>query len=49
MKKTIKILLIAVGTALLAVLIGLAVTGYEIGWGPFGGLFTGWESEVKAI
>ena len=29
--------------------IGLAVTGYEIGWGPFGFLFKGFEDEVKAI
>ncbi|MBR2671280.1 MAG: hypothetical protein IKE27_03690 [Oscillospiraceae bacterium] len=30
-------------------LIGLAVTGWQIGWGPFRGLFKGFESEVRAI
>lgn len=43
------VLLVALGVVLLMILIGLAVTGYEIGWGPFAGLFKGWESEVKAI
>lgn len=49
MKKWMRVMLWGIGIALLAVLTGLAVTGYEIGWGPFGGLFKGWESEVKAI
>ena len=44
-----KITAVALGVLLLTGLIGLAVTGYEIGWGPFSGLFKGWESEVKAI
>ena len=43
------VLLVAFGVVLLMVFTGLAVTGYEIGWGPFAGLFKGWESEVKAI
>ena len=30
-------------------IIGLAVTGWQIGWGPFKFLFKGFESEVKAI
>ena len=49
MKKSMKITAVVLGVLLLAGLIGLAVTGYEIGWGPFSGLFKGWESEVKAI
>lgn len=32
-----------------APLLGLAGAGYEIGWGPFKGLFKGYESEVAAI
>ena len=51
MKKTIKILLIAVGTALLAALIGLAVTGYEIGWGrvPVQGMGKRSQSDRAAV
>ena len=32
-----------------ACVIGLAVTGYEIGWGPFRGLFKGFVGKVAAI
>lgn len=49
MKKRAKIAL-GVGCGLLAAcVVGLAVTGYEIGWGPFRGLFKGFEAEVAAI
>lgn len=42
---------IGIGAGVLAVssLLGLIVTGYEIGWGPFGKLFKGFEEEVRAI
>ncbi len=49
MKRGVRVMLWVIGAGLLAVLIGLAVTGYEIGWGPFGFLFKGWEGEVKAM
>ena len=49
MKKRVKITMIVLGAAVLASLIGLAITGYEIGWGPFKGLFKGFENEVAAI
>lgn len=49
MKNKSKIVL-GIGSGFFAAcLIGLAVTGYEIGWGPFRGLFKGFEGEVVAI
>ena len=39
MKKSTKILIYIIGGLALASLIGLAVTGWQIGWGPFKGLF----------
>lgn len=47
MKK--RIIIIPLCAVIAACAIGLAVTGYEIGWGPFGFLFKGWESEAAAI
>ena len=32
-----------------ACIAGLAITGYQIGWGPFAFLFKGFEEEVRAI
>ena len=45
MKWTIGILSSVAG----ACLIGLAVTGWQIGWGPFRFLFKGFEGDVRAI
>ncbi len=49
MKRTVKIALSAIGGLAGAGLIGLAVTGYQVGWGPFRFLFKGYEEEVRAI
>ena len=49
MKKGLKIILFAVCGLVAASLIGLAVTGWQIGWGPFSFLFKGYGDEVKAI
>ena len=49
MKKSVKIMILSVSGLAAASLIGLAVTGYEIGWGPFKGLFKGYENEIAAI
>lgn len=49
MTKGIKIALTAAGGAAAACVIGLVVTGWQIGWGPFRFLFKGFENEVKAI
>ena len=49
MKKGTKILLCSFGGLTFACLIGLAVTGWQIGWGPFAFLFKGYEGEIKAI
>lgn len=49
MKKGTKIALGIGGVLAAACVIGLAVTGYEIGWGPFRGLFKGFEGEIAAI
>lgn len=38
-----------IGGLLAASLIGLAVTGWQIGWGPFKALFKGYGDEVSAI
>ncbi|MBQ8995258.1 MAG: hypothetical protein IJ091_05540 [Oscillospiraceae bacterium] len=49
MKERMKIALAAAGCTASAVVIGLAVTGRQTGWGPFGFLFKGFEDEVRAI
>ena len=49
MGKGLKIVLFSVCGLLLASLIGLGVTGWQIGWGPFAFLFKGYGDEVKAI
>ena len=49
MKKEYKIAGKAIAAVVSMCTIGMAVTGYEIGWGPFGFLFKGFEDEVKAI
>lgn len=49
MKKGIKIAVIAVSSLVLACVAGLAVTGWQIGWGPFAGLYD-WETrEVTPV
>lgn len=49
MKKTTK-WIVGTGIGLVAAsLVGLAVTGWQIGWGPFKFLFKGFENEVAAI
>ena len=35
--------------AAVAVLAGLMITGWQIGWGPFSGLFKGYGDEVAEI
>ncbi len=49
MNKARKSISVLVGGLGVASLIGLAVTGYEIGWGPFKALFRGYENEISAI
>ena len=49
MKKSVTVFLGFGGGLVIASLIGLAVTGRKIGWGPFRFLFQGWEKEVAAI
>lgn len=48
MKKGMKIVLIVVSVLLIACIIGLAVTGAKIGWGPFAFLHT-WDRDVNNI
>lgn len=48
MKKGTKIMLIVLAVILIACVVGLAVTGAMIGWGPFAFLHT-WDREVSAI
>ena len=49
MKKTTK-WIVGTGIGLVAAsLVGLVVTGFSIGWGPFKFLFKGFENEVAAI
>ena len=48
MKKGMKIVLIVVSVLLIACIIGLAVTGAKIGWGPFAFLHT-WDRDVNSI
>lgn len=49
MKKAKKIAIGCFCGLLIACLIGLAVTGWQIGWGPFSMLFKGYGEEVTAI
>ena len=44
-----RLIVTGIATAAAAVMTGLAVTGYQIGWGPFSFLFKGFEDEVRAI
>lgn len=48
-KKIIKITGITLGALFAVSLAGLAITGWQIGWGPFAFLFKGYGSEVSAI
>ena len=48
MKKGTKIMLIVLAVILVACVVGLAVTGAMIGWGPFSFLHT-WDRDVDAI
>lgn len=47
-KKTLKICAVLFGALAVACLIGLAVTGWKIGWGPFAGLYD-WDSETLPL
>ena len=49
MEKAMKITFFVLCGILLAGVIGLAIAGWQIGWGPFRGLFKGFEGEVEAI
>lgn len=49
MKKGVKITVWSVGGLMLASLIGLAVTGWQVGWGPFKSLFKGYGDQVAEI
>ena len=49
MEKAMKITFFILCGVLLAGILGLAVTGWQLGWGPFGCLFKGYEGEVRAI
>ena len=49
MKKRSKIVITVIICFAVACIIGLAVTGWQIGWGPFSFLFKGYGSEVSAI
>ena len=44
-----RIALTGLGVLAASCVIGLAVTGWQIGWGPFSFLFKGYEGEVEAI
>lgn len=48
MKKSMKIAGITIGVLATASIVGLAITGYKIGWGPFQFLHT-WDADVKEI
>lgn len=47
--KTYKIIFISSVVLLLACVLGLFVTGWQSGWGPFGGLYEAYGDEVGAI
>ena len=49
MSKGKKVMLWIIIVLLIAVLAGLIITGWQIGWGPFSGLFKGYGDEVSAI
>lgn len=49
MGRKTRIALWSAGLLAVSSLIGLAVTGWQIGWGPFAFLFKGYEGEVEAI
>ena len=49
MSKKTRIALVGIGVLAASCTIGLAVTGWQIGWGPFSFLFKGYEDEVEAI
>lgn len=49
MRKGLKTMMWISGILIIAVLVGLAVTGWQIGWGPLRFLFKGFENEVHAI
>ena len=48
MKKGIKIAGISIASLALACLLGLIITGAQIGWGPFASLYS-WDKEVNPI
>lgn len=48
MRKKRSILIVAAGLIVAAPLVGLIVTGWQIGWGPFAGLYD-WDREVDPI
>ena len=49
MKKSVKITLWTLGGLAAASLAGLVITGWQIGWGPFKGLFKGYGDQVAEI
>ena len=49
MKKSAKIALWTIGGLAAASLAGLIITGWQIGWGPFKGLFKGYGDQVAEI
>ena len=48
MKKPLKIVIIVAAALVVASLVGLAITGLKIGWGPFSFLHT-WDADVEKI
>lgn len=48
MKKGIKIAGISIVSLALACLLGLIITGAQIGWGPFASLYS-WDKEVNLL
>lgn len=48
MKKCVKIIIAVVAALLAACLLGLIITGAQIGWGPFASLYS-WDKEVDPI
>lgn len=49
MKKCVKVLIGITGVLAISSLVGLVITGWQIGWGPFRILFKGYGDEVAAI